>query len=74
MGRISEMVVYLNSSPKDWQRGRINYYQFTHYLITPQAKKLRREHKFYANKENNEPYSTHPEHGESEDDGEIPNI
>lgn len=50
MGRITEMITYIKSSPKEWHTGKIQYSMFYHYLITPQAKKLRRELKLYQPK------------------------
>ena len=42
MGRITEMMAYLNSTAKDWSSGNISYGCFKYYEITEVAKKIRK--------------------------------
>ena len=52
MGRLTEAIVYLNSTSEDWKKGRIHGSQFKSITIDDEAKKARRKHLYYFTKGN----------------------
>lgn len=53
MGRLTQMIVYLNSEPSDWNTppNKISYSDFTHFNITKEAKKFRKIYRENLKKE-----------------------
>lgn len=52
MGRLTQMINYLNSDAKDWQTtGGISYSDFTHFNISEESKKFRRWYKYSKQEE-----------------------
>jgi len=48
MGRLTQMIEYLNSSTEDWRKGNsyIKYENFTHFNIGQKAKDYRKWYKY----------------------------
>ena len=52
MGRLTQMITYLNSDSQDWtkQPVKISVFDFTHYDITSEAKLVRKGIKYGSGK------------------------